>query len=734
MQPLGASSLIQSSVPGDTGRWRALLRAPRLDALVRRTDGGTVLLDHYHRPQGRPDRGWTRGATLTEGSVAPAALAQLPDRWTPRWRPGVMVALVPEPGRVTAWTHDPAADAVQWRRVADLGPGEGVALTTQAGTLHALVRHDQIVRHWVSLDAATWQGGAPVGAAAGTPALLASGGGLLAALPHHDHVHLLTGRPGRGWESLGHIPAASDAPALAPLSRGRAVLAVPEPGVGLAWWQGPATETAWTPMLAAVPDLAAHLHVAAVALCATSLGGGVDASRLGLGAINLGGTRQAVGRRDGWLQALVADEEAIVLWHREQRGSPGDHRDARWVPAAALRVHLGTPPPRAAQASRKVAQVSGETDSQPWAQAPRTTLSRSDSVSGVRGTDLGVRVDVGDSAVMLFGDTHWHRGRWATRDSLALIRDPGDDHPAFEFHGGPLRFRGLGTTMTEYDVPLDGFTHEGRWYVFTSSNHFARHQVMGRSLLARADDPVSAITGATRRPFRFTALAQVSDLYFINVAVQPLARESAQVPFADGAPLFGLWGSGSYRADDLRFAVLDASQGLAQPRLAYLSGLDAGVPAWSAHESDAMALVRGSFGEVSVRWVPALASYALLSMSGPEDSAGGSIVLRTSPTPWGPWSERRVLFDWIADGLSFGDPSRRFIRAFEQDDPVGDAIFAAQAGRPGGAYAPYLYDSAVVPGGVRLRYTLSTWNPYQVVLMEHLLTPDDLAALDVPRG
>ena len=726
MLPLGSTSLIQSTIAGDTGRWRALLRAPRLDALVRRADGeGGVRLEHYHRSQGRPDRGWDRGATLTLSSRAPAGLAQLPD--APFWRRGELVGLVPDAAGVTEWRHDPAGEPLDWRATAVLGPGEQVALVALGPELHAILLTAGRARHWHKPAASGWVAGADLGPADGVPALVAHRGRLTAALPRGGALALLRGERGT-WRDAGTLPDATRTPALAPRPGGGLLLAAPQPDAGIGWWRladhGAVSEDAPR------PDLAPHARVHGLALAATALGGGVDATRVSLGAVNLGGTLQAIGRPTGWLQALVAEDDSVYLWHREQR-----RHDARWVRAAGLRVLTTKPAPHAARASEKTAQVSGERDTQPSPGDPRGTLSRSEPVSGVRGTDLGVRLDVAGQALMLFGDTHWGTKRWATRDSIARIADPDAELPRFEFHGGPLKFAGLGTTMTEYDVPLDAFSHDGHWYAFTSSNHFARHQVMGRSMLARAVDGPGAIDGASRRPFRFQTLAQISDLFFVNISCAPLRRDLPGSPFPDGTgPLIALWGAGSYRADDLRFAVLDPSHDLTRPRIAYLAGVTDGVPRWSDAEADAVPIVRGSYGEVTVRWVPALASYALLTMTGPEDAAGGAVVLRTAPQPWGPWSQRLLLFDWIADGLSFGDPTRRFIRAFASDDPVGDDIFGAQAGRPGGAYAPYLYDASARPDGVRLRYTLSTWNPYQVVLMEHLLTPEDLAALGVTRG
>lgn len=729
MLPIGSTSLAQTTIPGDTGRWRALVRAPRLDALVRRADSDGVRLEHYHHCQGRPDHGWDRGATLTLTSTAPAALTQLPD--TLLRRRGELVALVPEAAGIAEWRHDPAGEPFDWRRTAVLGAGDSVCVVALGAHLHAVIVAQGRARHWYRPTCGGWVAGQDLGNVDGAPALTATHGRLTAALPHQGTITLVTGDP-HAWRESGRVADPCTVPALAPRPGGGVLLCTPQTSAGVLWWRASDGVIPDTP---ARPDLAPTMRVHSVALSASALSGGLDASGVGLGAINLGGARQAIGRKAGWLQALVVENDSLFLWRREQRSSASARTEVpRWVRSSGLRVQTAEPTHRAAHPSQKSAQLSGERDTQPSPGDPRTTLSRSEAVSGVRGTDLGVRADIGTDTIMLFGDTHWRRKRWATRDSLARITRPEADLPQVEFHGAPLRFRGLGATMTEYDVPLDAFAHGRDWYAFTSSNHFARHQVMGRSLIARALDIPASISGASRRPFRFQTIAQISDLFFINISCAPLRRDLPGSPFPDGqGPLLGLWGAGAYRADDLRFAVLDPAHDLTRPRLAFFAGLDAGVPIWSAAEPDAAPLLHGAYGEVSVRWLPPLASYGLLTMTGPEDAAGGAVVLRTAALPWGPWSDRLLLFDWVADGLSFGDPSRRFIHAVA-DDLVGDDIFNAQAGRPGGAYAPYLFDASGCVEGVRLRYTLSTWNPYQVVLMEHLLTPADLAALCCVRG
>jgi len=421
----------------------------------------------------------------------------------------------------------------------------------------------------------------------------------------------------------------------------------------------------------------------------------------------------------GWWQALVQEGASVYQWHRQEWAGR-----VRWVRAACLRFDPGDGFGVAAEQSVKLAQVTGERDSQPA--RTDTTLSFSESRSGVRGTDLGVRVDHDGRTFLLFGDSHWTTPGRVTRDAIGLVTPDGPvpGLPGVELHGAPLAIVGGPATGREYDVPLDGFSFGGDLFVLFSSHHFARHQVMGRSLLTRAVDPGLPVSGRQRRrPIAFRHVGTFSDRFFVNVSV---AREGERL---------WVWGSGSYRADDLRLAEFDlTSPGLAdallgrrrwarpQDGVRYWAGSDAsGAPWWSSHEDAAASVLPGAFGELSVRWVEELGRFVLLAMDGPEDPIGPSVTMRTAERPWGPWTPRVRLFDWEASGKSHHDEASRFIRAHHDGDPVGDAVFGLQRSMTGAAYAPYLFDARREGGDVVLRYTLSTWNPYQVVLMEHRL-------------
>lgn len=426
----------------------------------------------------------------------------------------------------------------------------------------------------------------------------------------------------------------------------------------------------------------------------------------------------AVGR--GWPQALTAEGESVFSYHRRP--------DGVWLRSSCLRVidsHFEV----AKNCSTKVAQITGELDATP---APggerRASLSRSLSTAGIRGTDLGVRFEHDGRSFLLFGDTHWAKRPWLmTRDAIAEVHD--GELPQVRFHGSPLRISS--GTMREYDVPLDAISHGGELYGIFSADHFRNRVVMGRSVLARAVDPALRLDPARRNhPVRFRTLATLSERYFINVAAQ--LRPAAEVPGCAGdGDVALLWGTGTYRASEVRLAMLDAAA------LAQLAGARSRVPTaklglrywagngqWSTDEGAAVALFSpGAIGELSVRWVPAVGRYLLLAAAGPDDPIGPAISLRWADSPAGPWTPRLRLLDWVAGGMS-PDVCARFLKS-SSDDPVSDAIFGVQSRGLGSAYAPYFFDARLDGDELVLRYTMSTWNPYQVVLMEHRLVPGE---------
>ena len=228
-----------------------------------------------------------------------------------------------------------------------------------------------------------------------------------------------------------------------------------------------------------------------------------------------------------------------------------------------------------------------------------------------------------------------------------------------------------------------------------------------------------------------------------------------------------LWGRAGYvgtRADgrdlQLYFAVADvpsySPSGQFEWAPRYFTGLGAdGAPQFSSRQVDAVPLhLNGSpraeneiwdvVNQMSVSWVDSLGSWVMLYGGGAnpvlagfftsglgasvQHDPEGAIHVRFARQPWGPWSAPQQLF-------AAGDPN-----------PLTEAPLDASQYAPGGIlrhpmclaggcapsewtegrsdygflYAANIIDAWTVPTakGARIYWNVSTWHPYQVVLLE----------------
>jgi len=390
--------------------------------------------------------------------------------------------------------------------------------------------------------------------------------------------------------------------------------------------------------------------------------------------------------------------------------------------------------------------------------------------TGIRGTDLGASFEHNGNLYFLFGDTHWRDGfPPGTADSVAYTPDTNPwNGVALYFHKSYacVRFPSKPASFVrelhgEYDVPQDGFSFGGDIYAFFTTDHFAydgkvpHGKVMGRSVLARCDQAVPAIeTSNPMSPLTFQYLTEFSRYRFINVSVQYASTANSgrwDLPRRREGLL--IWGTGAYRMDHvyLAFLALDDEQvrnklfysrssanpvELGSLGVLYYRGLENGRPEWSQSERDAVPLFYpAAIGELSVRWDELLGAFVMMYMSGPDDPTGAAVVMRLSRRPWGPWSKRRMVLNWILDGLGYRDHGKCggwFIHVNSKklgfDDGLGDNIIGGRGPEEGGAaYAPYQIPrhTRFDGGEIHLFYALSTWNPYQAVLMRHALTEWD---------
>ena len=244
--------------------------------------------------------------------------------------------------------------------------------------------------------------------------------------------------------------------------------------------------------------------------------------------------------------------------------------------------------------------------------------------------------------------------------------------------------------MREYDVPLDGFTHDGEFYGFFTSNHFAAGQVMGRTVLARADGSLAA-----DRAVVASAPAAVPGAGHL---LAPGASSTCRCRSWEGS--CWIWGSGPYRAGDLSLAVLDldvARAGArgrrgacARPTWASGTGRPARRRAvWSAQEAEARPLFAPAPSASSRcdgfrTWT---ATCCWRARPGGPDRTRDHAAHRPRPGGRG----RRGDGCWTGSPPGWLPTSAHPVhQGASLDDPIADRIFGAQAGVHGRRVRPLL--------------------------------------------
>lgn len=356
--------------------------------------------------------------------------------------------------------------------------------------------------------------------------------------------------------------------------------------------------------------------------------------------------------------------------------------------------------------SRKICQLTGEIDRQ----TGEPTLNRTESRFGLVGTDLGASFEHQGKLVFLFGDTIGARRRGGG-DSMAFSSDfEPEDCLALDFltnAEGVYRSPEVpGITLGGFEVPTGGFSDGHAMYVFFTTDH-SEAKVMGRSVLAVSRDEGQS----------FSLLYTVSSEKFINIA--PVVVEAEATP---GLPIHSgrgvlLWGSGTYRRSNPYLAFLSLEEVENPQALRYFAGLDeSGAPRWSAQEAEAIPLFeQPCLGEISVAWNPFLARWMML-YNCPEPRG---INLRVAEQPWGPWSQPEVIFNPVRD-----QGYCHFMHVSWQTKTCDSVHDPGRENTNGGEYGPYIIAPLTTgdDSGSTIYYTLSTWNPYNVMLMSSRIT------------
>lgn len=343
-----------------------------------------------------------------------------------------------------------------------------------------------------------------------------------------------------------------------------------------------------------------------------------------------------------------------------------------------------------AGSTKRVCQLTGDIDRT----SGQATLSQTGKRFGIFGTDLGSSFEHDGRLFFLFGDT-W--GRPGLRDAVAWTRSNTLESILLDFHkatdGKWLALTVPGVNLGAFEVPSGGVSVGGKMYVAVTTDWSPEKFVMGRSVLTVSQDDGQS----------FQALYDLSHTKFINVSF-----------WSSGGWLY-IFGSGQYRKSDVYLARTRPSNLADRSRLVYFHGCDRkGLPQWSAREPKAVPLFHHPVvGEFSVAYCPPVRRYVLLYNS----TRPRGIIMRSAATPWGPWSEGEVIFDpWRDHGYgSFLHIPTTF--KANKSDSVNDPGREAEWG---GEYGPYVMARFTTGSarGCRLFYTMSTWNPYAVVVMQ----------------
>jgi Domain of unknown function (DUF4185) len=421
--------------------------------------------------------------------------------------------------------------------------------------------------------------------------------------------------------------------------------------------------------------------------------------------------------------AEECDESVVAYWHPNQDVTLPWLRD-KPVIGRGYRVRLSD--------TQKIVQLTGEFDRQGWdgTGTPPPAHNQTETQFRVRGTDLGSSFVHKERTYFLFGDT-WRVGQRPQDqdlDSIAFTTDTNaDDGLDLLFLDRPPLIHPP-VPQNTFNVPLDGVSVNESIFVFFSTDaHFPDGRpLMGRSILTRSNND----------GFDFDLLYEFSRDRFINVSVERTTLDTldAEQVGAGTRDVLCVWGSGRYRSSDVYLAILPMSELATGLGRRFYAGVD-GAHAWSDDERDATPLFcAGCVGELSARWNPFLVRFLLTFNS---DNPRG-ILLHAAPKPWGPWTHEPIMvFDpgFRAPNLDpfdpcLGDGYGKFMHVAwdaKRCDHLHDNMFGPpRENEWGGEYGPYqiahmakgsFSSSTQLFSETQLYFVMSTWNPYQVVLM-----------------
>lgn len=454
---------------------------------------------------------------------------------------------------------------------------------------------------------------------------------------------------------------------------------------------------------------------------------------------------------------------------------------ARFIAIVLALLALACVPANASQlalvnASTKICQLTGDID---W-QTNASTAARTQTNWGLQAVDLGFPVDSGNGPLyLLFGDA------WPTIHPQGSIPSvppddafgstnrtaPPDPSTCLDLtiaSNAPQTFANPVVTPAikqgSFNVPSGGIFLDDYLYEFFWTNHCSLPGTLapdavtplsipapsatciegpelnsvGKSVLARSTQatPLAFQQSPPWVPRTLVLPNQGMPSGFVYVTAAQLPTERFIPKFQDvKIPVFGV---PRYRASVPYLAMAPRATFGNPATWSFYGGMSGGGPVWltraqweAGHDASGnwtpppnaeiyspVLAAQRCVGEHSVTWNAPLHTWLLLYNCG-----GWSIEARTAPEPWGPWSAPMVLL-----GLP-QDPNVVCTLIWNGMSSCPGLTNYWGAGMPGFFYAPFVMNrytqATTAPNGAAaatIYWLLSTWNPYQVVVMKSTVT------------
>jgi hypothetical protein len=383
----------------------------------------------------------------------------------------------------------------------------------------------------------------------------------------------------------------------------------------------------------------------------------------------------------------------------------------------------GNPAPPKLSSTIKVIQLTGDIDRE----TGKETLNQTGKRFGIYGTDLGVSFIHNGRLYFLFGDTN----RRDPDTGLPASAFPGEDFneeltdlDAIAYTTSDRAYNGITLTFNlDYphvddivqltgEHPIDGISLNKEMYVFFTTDLQPDVLVPTRTVLVKSNDDGISFG---------KSLYTFSTSKFIHISCEIINNEKIDgLPINSGKGLL-IWGSSVHRKSDVFLAHMPLNEITNKSSIRYFAGFassDSKKALWKTKEEEAKPLFKAEcIGELSVRWNYYLNKWIMLYNCDLCNTIG--VLIRLADNPWGPWSSPKIIFD-PKDGYG------KFIHS-----PGNDNIYDKGRNRPsdwGAVYGPYQitpYSTGIKYRYTKIYFTLSTWNPYQVIQMSAIITSDE---------